>query len=83
MTATIPDSHQHRPIEVLRQPEDDSQPARRDLSPDDWTRFEGYASEILGAFGMDLSNPGTKARRVDSSRLCSTPPTATTGTPSC
>ena len=61
MTATIPDTHQHRPMELLGQPEDDGLTAPRQLSPDDWTRFEGYASEILGAFGIDLSNPGTAA----------------------
>ena len=61
MTATIPDTHQHRAIEVLGQPDDDGLASPRQLSPDDWTQFEGYASEILGAFGMDLSNPGTAA----------------------
>ena len=32
----------------------------RDLSPADWTRFEGHATEILTAFGLDLSTPGTR-----------------------
>lgn len=31
----------------------------RDLSSADWIRFEGYAAEILTAFGLDLSTPGT------------------------
>ena len=32
----------------------------RQLSDADWTRFEGYAAEILGSFGLDLSTPGTQ-----------------------
>ncbi len=32
----------------------------RQLSDEDWTRFEGYAAEILTSFGLDLSTPGTK-----------------------
>lgn len=31
----------------------------RNLSDDDWGRYEGYASEILEAFGLDLSTSGT------------------------
>jgi GTP cyclohydrolase I len=34
-------------------------PARH-LSDGDWTRYEGYAAEILTSFGLDLSTPGTK-----------------------
>jgi GTP cyclohydrolase I len=33
----------------------------RDLSPEDWTRYERYVEEIFAAFGMDLDTPGTKA----------------------
>ncbi len=32
---------------------------QRDLSDEDWARFEGYAAEILTSFGMDLTTPGT------------------------
>jgi len=32
----------------------------RQLSPADWERYEGYAAEILTAFGLDLSTPGTR-----------------------
>ena len=31
----------------------------RDIRPEQWKRFEGYISEILGAFGMDVGTPGT------------------------
>ncbi len=31
----------------------------RHVSDADWRRFEGYAAEILGAFGLDLGTPGT------------------------
>ena len=32
----------------------------RDVPEADWARYEGYAAEILGSFGLDLSTPGTK-----------------------
>jgi len=32
---------------------------RRQISDEDWGRFEGYAAEILTSFGMDLTTPGT------------------------
>ena len=32
----------------------------RELTPEQLQRFEGYAAEILTAFGMDLSTPGTR-----------------------
>ena len=42
---------------------DDDDEARiirpRQLADEDWARFEGYAAEMLGAFGMDLATPGT------------------------
>jgi GTP cyclohydrolase I len=31
----------------------------RKIPRDQWTRFEGYMSEILSAFGMDMDTPGT------------------------
>lgn len=31
----------------------------RQLSDADWTRYEGYAAEILTSFGLDLTVPGT------------------------
>ncbi len=31
----------------------------RDIGAEDWRRYEGYLGEILGAFGLDLSTPGT------------------------
>ena len=33
----------------------------RDLSPEDWARYERYVGEIFSAFGMDLDTPGTRA----------------------
>ena len=32
----------------------------RTITPARWKQFEGYASEIFEAFGMDLDTPGTK-----------------------
>ena len=32
----------------------------RNVTPEQWKRFEGYAAEIFQAFGMDLDTPGTK-----------------------
>ncbi|MGH2689028.1 MAG: GTP cyclohydrolase I [Actinomycetota bacterium] len=32
---------------------------RRDISPEQWRRFEGYMKEIFEAFGMDTATPGT------------------------
>jgi GTP cyclohydrolase I len=32
----------------------------RDISPEQWQRFEHYAAEIFTAFGMDLNTPATK-----------------------
>ena len=32
---------------------------RRDVSPEQLRRFEGYAAEMFSAFGMDLDAPGT------------------------
>jgi len=34
--------------------------APRRLAEGDWTRFEGYMTEIFTAFGMDLETPGTE-----------------------
>jgi len=31
----------------------------RDVSSEDWARYERYVSEIFSAFGMDLETPGT------------------------
>jgi GTP cyclohydrolase I len=31
----------------------------RDVSSEDWARYERYVSEIFSAFGMDLDTPGT------------------------
>ncbi len=36
------------------------QVAPREISADDWHRFQGYAAEILAAFGMELGSPGTE-----------------------
>lgn len=33
---------------------------RRELSDEQWAKFEGYMGEIFGAFGMDTEQPGTK-----------------------
>src|SRR3954466_1391398 len=59
MTATVPDIHDHAQSIVQR--DEVGRAARRQISDEDWTRFEGYAREILGAFGMDLATPGTAA----------------------
>jgi GTP cyclohydrolase I len=32
----------------------------REISPDKWKRFEGFAAEMFEAFGMDLNTPGTR-----------------------
>lgn len=32
---------------------------RREIGDEDWRRYEGYAAEILGAFGLDTTTPGT------------------------
>ena len=61
MTATIPDLHQHRHPIALREPDHDRLAVRRRIPDEDWTRYEGYAREILGAFGMDLTTAGTEA----------------------
>ena len=68
------DGHEHAEHEraVVRQvshevmPEDDEEVRspllvrKRELSEDQWARFEGYVGEIFGAFGMDLAQPGTE-----------------------
>jgi GTP cyclohydrolase I len=33
--------------------------AERDISPEEWARYERYVAEIFGAFGMNLDTPGT------------------------
>ena len=33
---------------------------RREIPPEQWTKFEGYAAEIFTAMGMDLDTPGTR-----------------------
>src|SRR4051812_34087494 len=55
------DRHHHaialaEPMDSLLTP---SISAPRDIDPADWHRYEGYVSEILEAFGLDLSTPGT------------------------
>jgi GTP cyclohydrolase I len=32
----------------------------RQITPDDWLRYEGHLSEILAALGLDLETPGTR-----------------------
>jgi GTP cyclohydrolase I len=36
------------------------EPARQDVSPAEWARYERWIGEIFGAFGMDLDTPGTR-----------------------
>ena len=36
-------------------------PATRHVADADWARYEGYMSEIFGAFGLDLGSPSTEA----------------------
>jgi GTP cyclohydrolase I len=47
-------------IQTLAPPDVSSLTPGRHLSDRDWTRYEGYAAEILTSFGLDLSTPGTK-----------------------
>jgi GTP cyclohydrolase I len=61
MSASIPEIHHARHPIALRDADEDRSAARREITTADWTRFEGYAAEILGAFGMDLATPGTEA----------------------
>ena len=35
--------------------------SRRHLDEADWARYEGYVSEILASFGLDLATTGTAA----------------------
>ena len=50
----------------LRVPEEDDDVwspqlrAHRDLTPEQWDRFESYVAELLAALGMDLEMPGTR-----------------------
>ncbi len=32
----------------------------RELTPEQWARFEGYVAQIFAAFGMDLDTPSTR-----------------------
>jgi GTP cyclohydrolase I len=45
-------------LERLIEPADGTS---RGISDEDWRRYERYVAEILGAFGLDLSTPGTVA----------------------
>ena len=51
-------THVHLPKdeEELRTPE---LVQHRELTPDQWKRFEAYMGEIFGAFGLRLDTPGT------------------------
>jgi GTP cyclohydrolase I len=51
--------HVHLPAddEEIRTPE---LVEHRELSVEQWTRFEGYMGEIFGAFGLRTDTPGTK-----------------------
>jgi GTP cyclohydrolase IA len=40
-------------------PQDAPAIAPRHVTDGDWHRFEGYAAEMLAAFGLDLDRPGT------------------------
>ena len=40
--------------------EDAAEPRLRQITNEQRLRFEGYAGEIFGAFGMDLETPATK-----------------------
>jgi len=57
---------QQREVEHVHLPEDDEEVRRpdlvrhRDLTPEQWKRFEGYVAEMFGAFGMRPDTPGTK-----------------------
>ena len=52
-------SHLHLPVddEEVRAPE---LVRHRELTPEQWDRFEGYIGELFGAFGLDLDTPGTR-----------------------
>jgi GTP cyclohydrolase I len=32
----------------------------REISPEQWSRFQGYVAEIFAAFGMDMESPSTR-----------------------
>ncbi len=55
-----------RPVEHVHLPADDEEirspdlVQHRELSPEQWRRFEGYVAEIFSAFGMKLDTPGTR-----------------------
>src|SRR2546425_11727027 len=57
---------QQREVEHVHLPEDDEEVRRpdlvrhRELTPEQWNRFEGYVAEMFGAFGMRPDTPGTK-----------------------
>jgi GTP cyclohydrolase I len=52
-------SHVHLPRDddEIRTPE---LVQHRELAPEQWTRFEGYMSEIFTAFGLHTDTPGTR-----------------------
>jgi GTP cyclohydrolase I len=57
MTISTPHSangHGHAPLAI-----DLTNEPARDVSPEEWARYEGYVAEIFGKFGLDTSTPGT------------------------
>lgn len=46
---------------VVELPQRDADPRPREISSEQWHRYERHIAEILAAFGMDLATPGTEA----------------------
>ncbi|HYK97354.1 MAG TPA: GTP cyclohydrolase I [Candidatus Acidoferrales bacterium] len=57
MTTELEHTHVPRDEEEIRRPD---LVQHRELSPEQWMRFEGYMGEIFTAFGMDRDTPGTR-----------------------
>lgn len=60
--ALRPDDDRITSANIISDPEETSpweQIAPRVVTPEEWTRYEGYMSEIFSALGMDVDTPGT------------------------
>jgi GTP cyclohydrolase I len=59
-----PHGHGHgEPSKALSDPEESTSwelAIPREVTEEQWDRFEGYVAEIFAAFGMDLDTPGTE-----------------------
>ena len=57
MTTELEHTHLPRDDEEVRRPD---LVRHRELSPEQWSRFEGYMGEIFTALGLNQDTPGTK-----------------------